>query len=445
MFSYRKPGLNRMFFGWHVVGGAFAVAVFVYGIGFYGPPIFLETLHRTRGWPVSLISAAITIHFLFGALIVANVATLHSRFGIPAVTRAGAVLIASGLLCWALAREPWQLFAAALPSGAGWGMTNGAALNAMVSPWFVRHRPAALSMAFNGASMGGVIFSPLWVALIAGLGFSWSACFVGAAAVATLWLVASRYLTRTPADMGLLPDGDTADANGRAAPRGRNGAAPLGRPWRDRRFNTLAATASLSLFAQIGLIAQLFSLLVPPLGEAGAGATMGLATACAIGGRTVLGMAIGLKTDRRVTAAANVLLQACGSVVLIVAAGHSVPLLLLGCLLFGLGLGNVSSLPPLIAQAEFAPADVPRVVALVTAASQASFAFGPAAFGALRDLGHSMGLSSYEGSAPLLFGAAALIQILAAGAAMSGRRRAAPYPVPVVMRAVRDTMKPQSR
>jgi MFS family permease len=439
-----------MFFGWHVVGGAFAVAVFVYGIGFYGPPIFLEILHRTRGWPVSLISAAITMHFLFGALIVANLATLHSRFGIPAVTRAGAVLIASGLLCWALAREPWQLFAAALPSGAGWGMTNGAALNAMVSPWFVRHRPAALSMAFNGGSMGGVIFSPLWVALIAGLGFSWSACFVGAAAVATLWVVATRYLTRTPADMGLLPDGETADAegadaNGHTAPRGHDGAAPLGRPWRDRRFNTLAAAASLSLFAQIGLIAQLFSLLVPPLGEAGAGATMGLATACAIGGRTILGMAISPETDRRVAAAVNVLLQACGSVVLIMAAGHSVPLLLLGCLLFGLGLGNVSSLPPLIAQAEFAPADVPRVVALVTAASQASFAFGPAAFGALRDLGQSMGLSSYEGSAPLLFGAAALIQILAAGAAMSGRRRAAPYAVPAVVRAVPDTLKPQSR
>jgi MFS family permease len=258
MFHYERSILNRMFFGWHVVGGAFAVAVFAFGIGFYGPPIFLETLHRTRGWPVSLISAAITVHFLFGALIVANLATLHRRFGMSAVTCAGAVLTALGLLGWALSREPWQLFAATLASGAGWGMTSGAALNAMVSPWFVRRRPAALSMAFNGGSMGGVIFSPLWVALIAGLGFPWAAACVAAVAMVTLWLVASRYLTRTPADMGLLPDGDIADANGPAARKGREGAAPLGRPWRDRRFATLAAVASLSLFAQIGLIAQLF-------------------------------------------------------------------------------------------------------------------------------------------------------------------------------------------
>lgn len=432
MFSYNKPNLNHLFFGWHVVGGAFTIAVFTWGIGFYGPPIFMETLHTTRGWPVSLISAAITAHFLVGAVMIANLATLHRLFGLPRVTCAGAVLTALGLLGWALAREPWQLFAITLLSGTGWAMTSGAALNAMVSPWFIRRRPAALSMAFNGASMGGVIFSPLWVALIAGLGFSWAAAFVAALVTVTLWLVANRYLTRTPAEMGLLPDGDDADAHGPAARKGREGAAPLGRPWRDRRFTTLAAATSLGLFAQIGLIAQLFSLLVPPLGEAGAGATMGLATACAIGGRTILGLVIGPTADRRVIAAANVMLQACGSVVLILAAGYSIPLLLLGCLLFGLGLGNVTSLPPLIAQTEFAPADVPRVVALVTALSQASFAFAPAAFGALRDVGHMVGLSSYGGSAPLLFGAAALIQISAAGAIMLGRRSAATHRAPVV-------------
>ncbi len=426
MSIYKQPSLNHIFFGWHVVGGAFTVAVFGFGIGFYGPPIFLETLHSTRGWPVSLISAAITTHFLFGALMVANLATLHRRFGMAAVTRAGAVLTALGLLGWALAREPWQLFAVTLLSGAGWGMTSGAALNAMVSPWFGRRRPAALSMAFNGGSMGGVIFSPLWVALIAGLGFPWAASCVAAAVVVTLWLVASRYLTRTPADMGLLPDGDIIDAHSPVVRRGHARAAPLGRPWRDRRFTTLTAAASLGLFAQIGLITQLFSLLMPPLGEAGAGATMGLATACAIGGRTVLGMVISPQADRRVVAAANVMLQACGSIALILAAGHSIPLLLLGCLLFGLGLGNVTSLPPLIAQAEFAPADVPRVVALVVAVSQASFAFAPAAFGALRDLGQAMGLSAHVGSAPLLFGVAALIQISAASAAMLGRRSAVP-------------------
>ena len=40
------------------------------------------------------------------------------------------------------------------------------------------------------------------------------------------------------------------------------------------------------------------------------------------------------------------------------------PLLLLGVLLFGVGIGNVTSMPPLIAQVDFVKDDVPRVVAL---------------------------------------------------------------------------------
>ena len=425
MLQHGFSKLRGMFFGWRVVGGAFVIAVFAWGIGFYGPPVFLQTLHATRGWPVALISVVMTLHFLVGAVVVANLAALHRRFGLAATTCAGGWFTAVGLLGWALAFEPWQLFATALLSGSGWAMTSGAALNAMIAPWFVRRRPAALSMAFNGASMGGVVFSPLWVALIGVMGFPRAAGIVAAAAILVPWFVARRYLARSPAEMGLAPDGEIAgDA---VTQKGRPDAAPLGRAWRDSRFVTLAASASLGLFAQIGLVAQLFSLLVPPLGEAGAGITLSLATACAIGGRTVLGLVMRPDTDRRVVAGVNFTLQALGSVTLILAGGHSIPLLLLGCLLFGLGLGNVTSLPPLIAQTDFAPADVPRVVALVVALSQASFAFAPAAFGALRELEQLPGLSTSAGSAPLLFAAAALIQVAAACVVVLGRRPAMQY------------------
>src|SRR5712671_978292 len=64
--------MTSNFFGWKVAWVAFLVAVFAWGIGFYGPSVFLQTLHATRGWSVSTISAAITVHFLFSALIVAN-------------------------------------------------------------------------------------------------------------------------------------------------------------------------------------------------------------------------------------------------------------------------------------------------------------------------------------------------------------------------------------
>jgi hypothetical protein len=52
--------MRRIFFGWKMVAAAFSVAVFTWGIGFYGPPVFLNTIHYDRGWPIPLISAAIT-------------------------------------------------------------------------------------------------------------------------------------------------------------------------------------------------------------------------------------------------------------------------------------------------------------------------------------------------------------------------------------------------
>ena len=59
-------------------------------------------------------------------------------------------------VAWANAQQPWHLVPALLLSGAGWAAMSGAALNAIVAPWFDRDRPKAISMAFNGASVGGV-------------------------------------------------------------------------------------------------------------------------------------------------------------------------------------------------------------------------------------------------------------------------------------------------
>src|SRR5207248_248845 len=87
---------------------------------------------------------------LASAATVANLPALYRRFGLPAVTRAGALALAAGVLGWAVATSPWQLFAATIFSGAGWVALSAAAINAIVSPWFVRGRAAALAMAYNG-------------------------------------------------------------------------------------------------------------------------------------------------------------------------------------------------------------------------------------------------------------------------------------------------------
>lgn len=403
-------------FGWHVVAAVFVLAMFGWGVGFYGPPIFLHTVQATRGWSLALVSGAVTMHFLFGALVVASLPRLHARFGKPAVTSVGCTCLAFGALGWAIAAEPWQLYVAALMTGGGWVTMSAAAVNAIVAPWFAKRRAAALAMAYNGASVGGVIFSSLWVVSIEGLGFPGATIAIGAVMVVTIVILARLYFAPTPASVGLTVDGGEA---GTRPPAPSTPPAPLRTAiWRDRRFVTLTTAMALGLIAQIGLLAHLFSLLVPALGTRGAGLAGTAATAAAVVGRTVFGWMMTETSNRRLFLAATYAVQAVGSLAFFMAGGASLPLLLAGVVLFGWGIGNATSLPPTIAQADFEGPDATRAVPLMIAVVQALFTFAPMAFALLREIDPS---ATAAGSAPLFFLTAAGLQIAAIVAVLAAR------------------------
>lgn len=418
----QRQAVTKSFYGWRVVGAAFVLAMFGLGIGFFGPAIYLNAVHSATGWSLLLVSTAVTVHFLTGAIVVANLPRLHRRFGVPFVTKAGAIAMALGVLGWAAASAPWQLFAAAALSGGGWVALGIAAINSMVAPWFVQRRPTALAIAYTGANLGGVVFSPLWVMAIDRMGFPAAAATIGVFTVLTVWIIADRFLARSPGQMGLLPDG--ASAATIAAPLyAVEGPQHMDGPlWHDRRFVTLAAGMTIGLFAQIGLTAHLVSLLAPTLGSQAAGSVMALVTAMAILGRLATGWIITAGIDRRLVAAASYAVQIVGSLMFTLAAGTSTPLVVAGALLFGLGFGNGTFLPPLIAQAEFAADQVARVVALAVAWAQAGYAFAPITFGLIRQLAVAPSEPA-GGAAAAVFAAAALLQVLALSLFLVGRTR----------------------
>jgi MFS family permease len=413
---FRPASTAHPFFGWHVVAATFLLAIFGWGVGFYGPPVFLYAVVSRTGWPVVIVSAAVTVHFLIGAVVVANLPRLYQRFGVPQLTVTGAALLALGISGWALATAPWQLIVAALASGAGWVAMGAAAVNALVAPWFNLRRPAALGMAYNGASLGGVIFSPLWIASIASIGFAPATLAIGGVMVAVVGGLSVLVFRHTPESLGQNPDG--VEGTFRRSLAVKDGLTRSRSFFRDRKFVTLAAGMMLGLFAQIGLLAHLFSLLVPVLGEGLTGFVMGGATLAAILGRSMVGWVMPVSADRRLVACASYGVQVVGTLLFILVAGNSGPWLLLGIVLFGLGIGNATSLPPLIAQQEFAPAETARVVPLIVAIGQAGYAFAPAAFGLLRVRD---GLDAI-GSAPLFLCAAA-IQVAAIGCMLAGRQK----------------------
>jgi Major Facilitator Superfamily len=412
---------QQAFFGPWVVRATFVMALFGWGVGFYGPSIFLHAVVQRTGWPLTLVSTAVTVHYLFGALVVTRLPTLHRRFGVGPTAMVGATCTALGVLGWSVASAPWQLFASALASGAGWVTMGAVAVNAAIAPWYVRTRPLALAKAYNGASIGGVVFSPLWVLLITQWGFITSAATIGLVMVAVITALSCIVLVKTPEQLGQVADGDVSAATASSLASLRARALPGRLLWRDGRFLSLALGMAAGLFAQIGLLAHLFSVLVPALGAQAAGVAMGFATGCAIAGRLIAARLLPAGADRRTVAALGYAVQAVGSMILFAAAEPQTAWILVGVALFGSGIGNATSLPPLIAQAEFVKEDVPRVVALIVAMGQATYAFAPAAFGLVLSASDSAGPRLGPGTSAFFLTVVA-VQCVAMLCFLSGRR-----------------------
>lgn len=398
------------------------MAVLGWGIGFYGPPIYLHAVVQRTGWSLALVSAAVTVHYLFGALVIMQLPGAHRRFGVGPTAVAGAICASLGVIGWSIASTPWQLFASTLLSGAGWVTMGAVAVNAAIAPWYIRNRPMALAKAYNGASIGGVVFSPLWVWLIGRWGFTMAAALVGLLTIVAMVALTRAVYARTPQGLGQYPDGDAplGKVTSSSTPRGP---APIGSPvWRDRRFATLALGMAAGLFAQIGLLAHLYSLLVPALGAQAAGMAMGFATACAIGGRLIVAQLLPSGVERRNVAALAYAVQMAGTIILLFVDGRQTAPILLAVALFGSGIGNATSLPPLIAQAEFRNDEVPRVVALIVAMAQATYAFAPAVFGLVLGVSAAAGAGIGAEARPFLVAVAA-VQGLAISCFLADRAR----------------------
>ncbi len=361
-----------MFYGWYVVGCAFLVAVAGFGFGFYGPALYLVSLHARHGWPIALISSAITVYFIVGAVLTAFVGDVMRRFGPRSAVLVGCLAMAGGVMSLSLVEAPWQMYVAFMAIAVGWASMNGAAISTMVAPWFTTKRGLAISLALNGGSVGGVVVTPLLMTLVSRYGFRRGLGLALATMLAVLVPVVLVVLGRRSDDHG----GVASNARLVETPWPRRSAL------HDRAFLTIAGSFVLGFVAQVGFLTHQISYLLPVIGRRGTALAVSMTAIAAIVGRTATGTFVN-KVDRRLVASGNFLLQAAALAILL---GVEAPLAVyVGCVVFGLAVGNMNTLPVLIVQQEFAPEHFGRVVSLAVGVNQLAFAIGPALLGALHD------------------------------------------------------------
>jgi MFS family permease len=395
-----------MFQGWYVVGGAFLIAVWSWGLAFYGLGIYLVALGREHGWSISAVSVAITAYYLMGAGATASVGGIMRRIGAHRAVAGGVIAMAIGVASLGSIDALWQLYLALAAMALGWSAMSGAAINILVAPWFERKRGVAVSLALTGASGGGVIVAPALLVLIAHVGFAPALRIAAMAMVATLLPVAALVLRRTPTQLGLRPDGDPRPAEEPLATSAEPPTPPLSASLRSRAYWTISIAFATGLAAQVGVLTHLVSHLTPLLGAAGAGGALSLTTLAAIAGRVPMG-ALADRLDRRSIAGLNFLMQVAGLALL--AWSPFTASIYAGCALFGLGVGNVITLPGLLVEREFPRARFASIVSLITATNQLAFAFAPGLIGILRDATGDYGLALGLCAAADLIAAAVIV------------------------------------
>ena len=391
----------RYFYGWNVVGATFVMALWSFGLGFYGLTVYVAALQRLHAWSASAVSAPVTVYYVAGALLTASMGKLFERFGPRVVVAAGCVAMALGLTALGRVAALWQLYPAFLSMAMGWGAMSGAAINIILAPWWEQRRGLAVSLAFNGATLGGVLIAPVLVPLIHTLGFPRALAVAALSLVVIPLPIAIGIMRRGPQTLGLGPDGD-ARRPAPATPAARHQPSPRSDELRTWRFWSVSAPFALGLAAQVGVLTHLVPLLTPTLGAARAAGAVSVTTGAALIGRLATGAVVD-RVNPRLVATITLVVQMAGLGLL--ARAPSMASAYAGCALFGLGVGNLTTLPGLILAAEWPRERFAALVSLVVGINQLTFGFGPSLVGAVRD---------WSGAYAPALGAGAALESLAA-------------------------------
>ena len=373
------PGRGRVFRGWWVVVGVFVMLTVAAGIGFYGLSVYLRALTVEQGFSVGAVSGATAVFFLVGGLAGLPVAGVIARRDARPTIAGGAVACAAALLLLGRADQLWQVYLAHAVFGAGFAASSLVPGTTLVTRWFARRRSVALSVASTGLSAGGVFLTPVIATLVERHGLAAVTPWLALLFVVGIVPVTALLLHPSPQALGLQPDGDPAPLPD--APAAVEG--PLAaEATRTRFFVMVTAAHLLGMLAQVGGIAHLFNLVAERADTSFAATVLQVLAVSSLAGR-LLGGLVAAQVSMRLLAVVLMVAQALSLTLLAVSDGTVT--LVVATVLFGLTVGNLLMLHPLLLAERFGVRDYARIYSRSQFVATFGVAAGPAAVGVLHD------------------------------------------------------------
>lgn len=346
--------------GWIVVAALFVVAVFSWGIAFYGLGFYLRELQALRGWSLTGLSWVTFIFYVVSAGL--NFSVGH-RLGAGQARRVfllGAVSLAVSLAAIGQVTSFAGLIVAYLVMALGWSCLSITAISAVVMGWFGPRSGAPLTVALTGASVGGAVLIPVLDSLRRWLGFQNSLLLLAVVELLVVGLLAVTVIREPP---GRTRTGPSPERHPAAW-------SVLSRP----EFWPLAVALAIGLLVQVGFLVHQLSILSDTITGAPAARIVALTTIAALAGRIVF-----IAATRHAPAAAPgalfLMVQAVALMVL-ASSGRGLAASALCSVAFGAGVGVLVVIAPLLTSATFPDLEFTAVFPVVAIGYQLTMATG---------------------------------------------------------------------
>ncbi len=399
---------DHIYYGWKIVFALLVILTFTSGLSFYNHAVILNALSQQPEFTVQSASFAVSLFFLTAGVAGLWVAKLLAKFNPKYCIILGAILSCIALFALGFVETVFELYFVYMIFGVGFSASALLPATTLVARWFQHKRAVALSIASTGLSLGGVVITPVCAALVEKYGLSKAAPMMGLMYLVGIIPIAWIFIKPNPEAIGLEIDGRSIDTTSITSAENPTKTTIDGIAFSDARhgkfFWGLGVGYIFLMMAQVGGIAHQYGLAKESLTESQTVFALTVLPIASILGRLVGGWLVS-NMSIRVFALMMMSLQVFSMVILALSSGFFA--LCLGLAVFGITVGNLLMLQPLLIAEAFGLRDYAKIFSVANLMSSWGTACGPVVLGFAYAMSNNTYMLAY-----LIAGLAGLIGLI---------------------------------
>jgi len=265
----------KPFYGWYIAIALAITETVSYGVIYYAFTVFITPMEASLGWSRGELSGAFSLSLLMTGVMAFPVGYWLDKRGSRLLMSLGSMGATLLVLMWSQVNSLHEfVLIMALMGCCGAAILYEPAF-AVIATWFIHKRGTAMAIVTFTAGFASTIFVPLSDALLVAFGWRQAIFILGILLGVITIPLHLLILRRKPADLGLLPDGESIVSEKKQAPPVK-----LAEVLRSRFFwvMTLAfALSTLSISAvRVHFIPLLISIGIHPSSAALASGSIGI-------------------------------------------------------------------------------------------------------------------------------------------------------------------------